>query len=311
MEPMNTTESPAVARHRLRLALRRARDHTGLTQQQVADALSWSLSKVNRIESGDVTISITDLRALLSLLEVSDAATVERLTADARTARRRGWWDDPTVREHLTPGTIQLLQFEAEATELRYFQPAIVPGVLQTREYAEAILDYRDDLDPPTRMARLDTRMKRAAQAFERQDLAPHYLFVLDESVLNRIVGGPRVLADQLQHLTELCDRPNVLIRIVPLADSVMAIMGSFILLDLDENDIVLYRESGFEDDIVHASAIVDRYRAKFEVLWDQSLDPAASKRLIQARAAELLSLLDRRPLWPNDAATEVDRRSA
>jgi hypothetical protein len=236
---------------------------------------------------------------------------VERLTSDARTARRRGWWDDPTVREHLTPGTIQLLQFEAEATELRYFQPAIVPGVLQTREYAEAILDYRDDLDPPTRMARLDTRMKRAAQAFERQDLAPHYLFVLDESVLNRIVGGPRVLADQLQHLTELCDRQNVLIRIVPLADSVMAIMGSFILLDLDENEIVLYRESGFEDDIVHASAIVDRYRAKFEVLWDQSLDPAASKRLIQARAAELLSLLDRRPLWPTDGSTEVDRRSA
>ena len=311
MKHMSSTESPAVARHRLRLALRRARDHSGLTQQQVADALSWSLSKVNRIESGDVTISITDLRALLALLEVNDVPTVDRLTDDARTARRRGWWDEPEVREHLTPATIQLLQFEAEATELRYFQPAIVPGVLQTREYAEAILDYRDDLDPETRKARLDTRMKRAAQAFERFDLAPHYLFILDESVLRRIVGGPRILADQLQRLTELCERQNVLIRIVPLADSLMAIMGSFILLDLDENNIVLYRESGFEDDIVHTSATVSRYRSKFELLWEQSLDPAASKRLIQARAAELLSLLDRRPLWPTDRPEGVDRSPA
>src|SRR4051812_2203499 len=100
---MATGDSPASARRRLRLALRRARDAVGLTQGEVADKLHWSLSKVQRIESGDVTISVTDLTALLRLFEVDDADRVEALTTDARLARKRGWWDEAKFRGHLTP----------------------------------------------------------------------------------------------------------------------------------------------------------------------------------------------------------------
>ena len=291
---MSSTETPAVARRRLRLALRRARDAKGLTQQQVADELSWSLSKVTRIESGDVTISITDLRALLTLLDVRDAATVERLTDDARAARKRGWWDDPDYRDHLTPAMIQLLQFEAEASELRFFHPVVLPGVLQTREYAEAIFDYlSDDLDEETRRARVDVRMMRAAQMLDRQD-QPLYLFAIDESVLTRIVGTRRMFAEQLDKLAEHCDHSNFIVRIAPYTGSPMALLGSFILIDLDEGNSILYKEELARDEIVHASATVSRFRAKYEQLWHQSLDPAASRRLIHARAAELLAALDR-----------------
>src|SRR4051794_10535520 len=101
---MATGDSPASARRRLRLALRRARDAAGLTQGEVADKLHWSLSKVQRIESGDVTISVTDVSALLRLFEVHDSGRVEGLAADARLARQKGWWDEAKFRGHLTTG---------------------------------------------------------------------------------------------------------------------------------------------------------------------------------------------------------------
>ena len=144
---MASYEAPAVARRRLRLALRKAREAKGLTQAQVAEALDWSLSKVNRIETGEVTVSTTDLHALLRLFEVTDAAQVDRLVADARASRRRGWWDEPRYRQHLTPAMLQLFQFETEATTIRIFHPTLIPGLLQTRAYAEAALGvWRDRL---------------------------------------------------------------------------------------------------------------------------------------------------------------------
>lgn len=145
-------EQPAVARLRLRLALRRARNAKRLTQRQVASALEWSLAKVNRIEAGDVTVSTTDLHALLRLLEVTEPNRVDDLVVTARAARQRGWWDAPEYRAHLTPAMIEALQFEIEASAIRNFQPGLIPGFLQTHGYATAILaDLGRDLAEPVR----------------------------------------------------------------------------------------------------------------------------------------------------------------
>src|SRR3712207_4146002 len=109
---MSSRESPARARRRLRLALRKLREANGLTQGDVARRLEWSLSKVNRIEIGDVTVSGTDLQALLRLLDVTDEGRVTTLTEHCRSARRREWWDRSDIRPHLNPATLELLQFE-------------------------------------------------------------------------------------------------------------------------------------------------------------------------------------------------------
>ncbi|HET6530843.1 MAG TPA: helix-turn-helix transcriptional regulator, partial [Actinoplanes sp.] len=109
----------------MRLALRRARESTGLSQGAVAQRVRWSLSKIQRIEAGDVTVSGTDLRALLDLYGVTDSEEIEQLTEEARISRRQRWWTAPEYREHLTPGTLQLLQFEAEATAIRAYQPVL------------------------------------------------------------------------------------------------------------------------------------------------------------------------------------------
>jgi transcriptional regulator with XRE-family HTH domain len=289
------SESPAVARRRLRLALRRAREASGLTQGQVAESLEWSLSKVNRIENGDVTVSSTDLRALLGLLGIDNPEAAERMTQDARVSRQRGWWDQPRYREHVTSGTIQLLQFESEATAIRSFQPTVIPGLLQTRGYAETILNHWvNQLPDESRTARLEIRMQRRAHVIERPD-PPMYLGVLDESILHRAYGGAKVMAEQLEELAGYLDNPSVIIRVLPLADAgVTAMTGPFTVFDLgDEENAVLYREFGESDDIAHGPERVERYRKVFETLWDVSMTEERSARTIRAKAAELLARLE------------------
>jgi transcriptional regulator with XRE-family HTH domain len=288
-------ESPAVARRRVRLALRRAREEKGLTQGQVATALEWSLSKVQRIESGEVSVSTTDLRALLGFFGISGGETVDVLMRDARTSRRQRWYTDPRYREELTPATRQLLQFESEATAIRAYVPLLIPGLLQTSEYAGAVFDSRStDLSDSQRKVRYEVRMRRRGQVLDRRD-PPDYLLILDESVLRRDVGGPQIFVRQLEELIEMGRRPNVHIRVVPFREAVVALLGPFTVFDLGEDeDAVLYTEGYYEDRISQAPDEVQRHRAVFEDLWSRSIDEAASERLIHARAATMLSWLDR-----------------
>jgi transcriptional regulator with XRE-family HTH domain len=285
------SESPAVARRRLRLALRKVREAKGVTQGQIAEALEWSLSKVNRIESGDVTISNTDLRALLGFLGVTDSALIERLTDDARASRRRGWWDEPQYREHLTPATLQMLQFETEATAIRSFHPTLVPGLFQTRDYAEAVFNFWSrTLSAAARATRLAVRMRRRAQVLERSD-PPSYYLIFEESVVLRDVGGPDVMAEQLRSLIATSRTPQAIVRVLPLARSAMSMLGAFTVFDLgDEENAVLYRESAWGDEIVHSSDEIGLHRQIFEQMWDESLSQTESLRLVGDKITQLVN---------------------
>lgn len=284
-------ESPAVARRRLRLALRHAREVNGFTQGQVAAALDWSLSKVQRIESGDVTVSRTDLTALLNHLGVNDLNQINDLVAAARTSRRKGWWDDPKFRLHLTPATMQLLQFESEATAIRVFHPTLLPGLLQTPAYAQAIFQFwRDDLSDEDRSVRFEVRMQRRDYVFSSA-APPDYLLLLDESVMFREVGGPQVMAEQLYQLLALMRSGSIMARVIPLDRSApIAMLSHFIILDFgaDEN-AVLYHEAQLGDVIVQAPAEIKTFRNCFERMWDEALSPNATERLIEARISVLV----------------------
>lgn len=295
---MSLGESPAVARRRVRLALRRAREEKGLTQGEVATALDWSLSKVQRIESGEVSVSTTDLRALLAYFEITDAETVSQLMDDARTSRRQRWFTEPKYREFLTPGTRQLLQFESEATAIRSFALTMMPGILQTEEFAGNALARTAanfNLSSETVKVRLEVRLKRR-QVFKRK-YPPNYLLVLDESVLWREIGGTRVTAQQLKELLRAMSEPSIRIRVIPFDQAAaVALLGPFTLFSLDEDDedAVLYREVYDSDEVVQDRAVTAHHRRIFDDLWGRSLDEAASARLIEARAATMLAALDR-----------------
>jgi transcriptional regulator with XRE-family HTH domain len=294
---MSTGEPPAVARRRVRLALRAAREASGFTQGHVAEALDWSLSKVNRIEKGDVTVSRTDLLALLEMYGVTDQGLINDLVQAARTSRQRGWWDDPHYREHLTPAMLQLLQFESEASAVRHFHPTLVPGLLQTPAYAQFVMDFwQSDMSDGDRQARYQARMRRREQALGRPG-SPDYFVILDESVLYRELGGASVMIDQLRQILRYMRDPNVHIRVATFAEvAPIALLGPFTIFDLgDEENAVLYREGIFVDEIVSSPAVTRRHRDHFEHMWAKSLDEDATERLVESKVANLIASLDRR----------------
>jgi transcriptional regulator with XRE-family HTH domain len=290
---MVSRESPTVARRRVRLALREARQGKGLTQRQVAEALEWSLSKVNRIESGEVGVSTTDLRALLEFYGIDDEATIDALVEDSRTSRRQRWYTDPRYREHLTPGMLQLLEYESEANAIRAFNNAMVPGLLQTPEYATSVFEAltAGDLPEDDAPVRLEVRSQRYDQVFRGSD-PPEYFLILDESVLFREVGGPKVMGDQLRAVLHAAESPNIRVRVGPFAAAApIALLGPFMILDLgSEDDAVLYREGYLMDEVIQSPQRIHRFRDVFERLWALSLDEDASAAVIEARASAMLA---------------------
>lgn len=295
-------ESPAAARRRLRLALRAAREAKGLTQGHVAEELDWSLSKVNRLEKGEVTVSRTDLLAMLELYGVDDQERIDDLVRAARTSRQRGWWDDPRYRTHVTPATLQLLQFEGEATAIRVYHPTLVPGILQTRSYAQIVMNFwQRNLSEAQRTARLEIRSRRREYVLERED-APEYLLILDESALLRRLGPGEVMADQLHALLELDRRPNIRVRVLPFEEAAvfpkaafLVLLGPFTVMDLgEEENAVLYRETVLGDEIDYTGDVIQHHRDYFETAWEAALSEEASRRHIEARAAALLASMDR-----------------
>ena len=290
-------EPPAVARQRVRRALRTYRNQIALSQGEVAQRLGWSLSKVQRIEAGEVGISVTDLRAALAMYGVRDPAEIERLSEDARTSRRQRWWMAQEYREHLTPASRNFLQFESEATSIRAYQPTLIPGVLQTPAVAEIVLGWKNHKwSDGTRRVRFDVRMRRRAQLIERQD-GPEYLLILNEAVIRRRVGNAKLMAEQLESLAEAADLPRIRIRVVPLTKgAVIGIIEPFQILTLgagESKDNVLYIESLSSDRISHNHAEIAGAQETFDVLWEQALNEDASLRVIRAEALMLRTSLD------------------
>jgi transcriptional regulator with XRE-family HTH domain len=290
-----TSESPAVAKRRLRLALRGFREERQKTQQQVAEALEWSLSKIVRIELGEVTISKNDLAELLAYYGVRDDEQVRRLQADARASRQRGWWAEPAYRSHLTAATVELLEFEREATGFRCFQPTLIPGPIQTPGYAEAIFNrWVDELPEPTRAARLAIRTRRREHIFERES-RPFYLLVIDESVILREVGGPVIMAEQLQRLLDEIDLRHLTVRVLPLSEGgVVAPIGSFTVIDLEGESALIYRESFLRDEIVQTASEVEVHRRHFERFWQDAFPEDVSRDLILARSSDMIAMVKR-----------------
>ncbi|HEX4702085.1 MAG TPA: helix-turn-helix transcriptional regulator, partial [Pseudonocardiaceae bacterium] len=202
--------NPVTAQRRLRAELRRLREQAGLTQKQVADALEWSASKVIRIETGAVGVSKTDLKALLDLYGLADQSQIDQLIQTSRDTREQAWWDD--YRSTYPPLFITFIGLEASASLLRQYQALLVPGLLQTEEYArEAISGYTSDQDRIDEGVRVRMRRQRSLEP----SAGLTAFFVLDEAVIRRVIGGRAVMADQLSRLKELNRQPNISIQVV------------------------------------------------------------------------------------------------
>jgi transcriptional regulator with XRE-family HTH domain len=294
---MTSIHSPTAGRRRLRTALRQARDAADLTQEQVADHMDWSLSKVIRIETGTVSISTSDLRQLLQLYRIDDPGRVAELVDLARVGRRRPWWT--RFKDTVPPSYLDYVGLEDECSAMRSFYPVGMLGLLQTEEYAKALLDASWTPNAPTgtrvwplprakpvASERLDLRMMRQQEVL-RRDSPPEITAIFDEAVLRREIGGGDVLKHQLLHLVALGSRPHIMIQVLPFTAHRMNILSPFVILEFPdpEDTDVVYAESAFEQTVVDDPEDVDTYRQVFEWLRSAALSEEKSLEMI-ARVA-------------------------
>ncbi len=199
---------PTIHRRRLRSELRNAREACDKTQREVAAAMDWSASKLIRIETGAVNISTNDLRALLNHYEL-DQERIENLVSTARASREPPRWN--LYKDVATPEYISFLGCESSASVIRNFEPLLVPGLLQTEEYARNVITAFDGAQRTD--ALVDLRTQR--QEVLTRENPPDTHFILDEAVISRIVGNPAVMRQQIRHLQESAEQPNITIRIM------------------------------------------------------------------------------------------------
>jgi transcriptional regulator with XRE-family HTH domain len=273
---MPEVPDPSVQRRRLRLELRKARETAGLKQAEVAKAMDWSPSKLIRIESGQVSISTNDLRALLSHYNIKDSRRSASLLELAKTSRGNSFYDQYT--SVLKAGFHDYLSYEGAASVIRQYDPLLLPGLLQIEEYARAILSDAFGMDEPAVEKAWTVRQHR--QEVHDRENPPEISFVIDEAALRRVVGGRRTMAKQVQRLKEFAAEQHVTMRVLPFAVGANPGMaGNFILLEFLESDLA---------DLVHIETIEDitirddidfiaRYSDRFQLLESMSLSPEDS----------------------------------
>lgn len=240
---MNGRHDPLVQRDRLRAKLRKARESTGETQKAVAAAMEWSTSKLVRIESGEVGVSIQDVRALLTHYGIRNDTEIDTALQLAREGRDTSPYS--RYSDVFTDAFIWYLAYESSASVIRSFHPSIIPGLLQIEDYAKALL--LDGFVPSSAMAERVWEGRSGRQQLHDLDSPPSMLFFVDESALLRHVGGAAVLREQLLHVTRVADRSHVELHILPFSFGFHAgMMESFTILEFDDPDLndIVYLET-------------------------------------------------------------------
>jgi transcriptional regulator with XRE-family HTH domain len=263
--------------------LRRLRETAGLTAESVATELGWHRSKMIRVELGHSRITQQNVQDLLRIYQPS-AEDRETLSTLARQARLKGWWN---AYGDVLPD--DYIGFEAEAAAISTFESLYVPGLLQTEEYARAIiLAGRTTADPDEVDRRVAARSAR--KALLSRDVPPKLWIVLDEAAVRRVVGGPSVMRVQIARLIEACARPTIEIQILPFTAGAHAAMGGpFTILDYDDpvlDPTIVYVDNDATTALLEEEEQVARHRLIFDHLRAKALDPDKTSDFL-ARVAD------------------------
>jgi len=274
-----TNVNPTVRRRRLGQELRRLREIKGMTAEEVADRLLVSQSKISRLENGRRSISQRDVRDLCGVYEVADHRVVDSLMQMAKDSRQQGWW-------HAfgdIPYSVYI-GLETDAESLRVYEPQIVPGLLQTRSYAEALITGALPEAPPSD---IEKRVNVRARRQDRVNAPEHPLrlwAVIDESALRRLVGGKQVMLAQLEHLVEQSKLPHVTVQVLPFEMGAHpGINGQYAILEFPDaaDSSVVYIEGVTSDLYLEKANDVQRYSVMYEHLRAQALNVDQTRQFI------------------------------
>ncbi|MFR9797823.1 helix-turn-helix domain-containing protein [Streptomyces sp. MS06] len=278
-------DGPAVRRRKLGAELRSLRTGAGFTSGEAARLVGWHQSKVSRIETGTSGAKPADVRLLLDAYGVEDTGIRELLLvlAGSRNTVRDHWWH--AYRGVLPPTYRDFISLESQASAMRTLETSVVPGLLQTPEYARAVTRAAvDEVDDDRLDALVEVRLAR--QDVLRSDPPLRLSAVLDEAVLHREVGGPEVMARQRARLAEAAGLPQVLLQVLPFsAGAHIGITGPFVIFSFSSTsdlDVVVI-------DHLTSSLHLERkedlraYSEAFDSLRAHALSPEDSLELIAA----------------------------
>jgi transcriptional regulator with XRE-family HTH domain len=276
--------NPTLRRRELGALLRARRLELGLTVEQVAERLLCSASKVSRMETGQRGATQRDVRDLCEIYGIAGEAERGRLMTLAKEGKQQAWWQPHELDYFAT-----YVGLEHAATSLCYYQSTIVPGLLQTVDYARAM--YRGSLPSEFTPERADELIEvrlRRQQVLTREPPL-RLLAVFDESVLHRVVGGPAVMGAQLRHLVKTSGMPHVTLQVIPYSTGAHPAMdNAFTVLEFgDVAPAVVYVEGLMGWLYIEREHEVARYEQVFEHLRSIALNPKETIELISEIGAQ------------------------
>lgn len=293
--------SPGAARRRLGGELRSLRELAGLKLEDAGRHLQRSAATVSRLESAKVMPRLVDIAALLELYSHEGARPVpaevrERVLRLAADSRKKQWFEpfkDVITGDMIPDHARRLLEYETDAREIRTFEPELIPGLLQTRAYVVAIADlFFPQHAGDHRNRFVEFRLARQAM-LHRQREPVRFLAVIGEMALRRTIGGVETAREQIRALADDLRgaRPNVEVRVVPIAATVPAALGGpFIVMSFngDHDGDLVYLETRSGGDYLQSMSDVERFNFYFESLVEVALPVEEALALVEAIAADL-----------------------
>ncbi|MCY9784211.1 helix-turn-helix domain-containing protein [Nocardiopsis sp. EMB25] len=279
---ITVAQGSPVRRHYLVSQLKRLRSQAKMSQEQVANELGWDTSKLYRIENGRFVRLTTEAVAALCRLYGASDALREELVEIAKAARKqKPWWF-----QHEDVAGNAFYSLENEATKIQQYAMGVVPGLLQHPDYIEALMSRGFVADAEERQKRVAARIERCASILDR-DHPPRIWAITDESALRCLVGGPKVMRTQFQHLMDLNQRPNIDIQVLLLSKG-MAQSCGYTLLHLGETDQVGYLDVPPSGHFFEGSEELTNHERRFEYMQAAALPLDDTQDFIRRLAGEL-----------------------
>ncbi|WP_328512888.1 helix-turn-helix domain-containing protein [Streptomyces mirabilis] len=277
-----SARSPIALRLILGNLLRALRKEAGIEAEAAGRSIRGSEAKISRMERAQVTCKHADVMDLLSLYGVSDVQVLDRFAEMVRVSRQPGWW-------HRYDGVLpdwcgKLIGLQEAASTIRTYEVQLVPGLLQTAAYAEAVMRLGYPLSPQEEIDdRVELRMTRQ-NILARAD-APHLWAVLDEAVLRRPIGGEQVMREQVRHLAEMAQLRHVTVQIAPFNRPVCVAAGfpvTHLRFDLPALPDIVYLEQLRDAEYLDRPEETEHYRSVLDGLAQTCLSPQESLDLLE-----------------------------
>lgn len=286
-------------RRRVAATLKLLREQAKLTVTEAAGRVDHDQSWLSRIEALESGIHPNDCRALLAVYGVTGEAA-DAVVELAREARRRGWWQKPRSDLKLPDWFSKFVGLESDASTIRTFEVSAVPGLLQTADYARAVIRAAaTPLQPEQIDRQVELRMDR--QALLTSDDPPQFRAVLDEGVLRRAIGGRRVMREQIERLLQASEETHIEIQVLPFDVGAHAgLNGSFVILDFapppdkypkyseQVDDRTVYIDNWLGSVHYEEPAEVASYTAVFEQIRAEALSMERSRDLLRQIGKDL-----------------------